>query len=94
MGILLLLVFVCIVITHFLPYSGERMGMRADIIDPLVKKHAAEAYMNKDLFTSDISFTDARRKLTWMDSVSFYDIYKLNIDNQLTISNLEKTLTY
>jgi hypothetical protein len=57
-----------------------------------IKKNAREAYQNKNIFKPGVKYQTVKDQLLWIDPVSYDDIYKLSLTNQLTISNLEEAL--
>jgi len=59
----------------------------ADITD-MSKK----IYKNRDLFEPNAKYSTIKKKIDKIDPVIYDDIYKLSLDNKLTISNLEKTI--
>lgn len=56
-----------------------------------IKEKAHQIYNNKDLFKPGAPYTKIKQKLE-IDPVTYDDIYKLSLRENLTISNLEKTL--
>jgi hypothetical protein len=57
-----------------------------------IKKNARSAYVSKDIFKPGVKYQTIKKQLSWVDPVSYDDMYKLSLKEPLTISNLEETL--
>ena len=49
-------------------------------------------YKNRELFEPDAKYSLIKKKIDKIDPVIYDDVYKLSLDKNLTISNLEKTI--
>lgn len=49
-------------------------------------------YKNRELFEPNVKYSLIKKKIKKIDPVIYDDVYKLSLDKNLTISNLEKTI--
>lgn len=49
-------------------------------------------YKNRELFEPNVKYSLIKKKIKKIDPVIYDDVYRLSLDNKLTISNLEKTI--
>jgi len=86
------MIFTKIVLIIILLYTLSTFNEhREKFSDAEIKNKASNIYKNKSLFKPGAKYTDINKKLG-IDVVLYDDIYNLSLTENLTISNLEKTL--
>jgi hypothetical protein len=76
----------------FILWKSKNRECFTDQHNKQIKKNAREAYNNKTIFKPGVNYQTIKNKLPWVDPVSYDDMYKLSLKEQLTISNLEEAL--
>lgn len=54
------------------------------------KKKINDIYINKHIFKSGVSYSDVKKIIPWIDTVIYDDLYKASLDNDLSITYIEK----
>ena len=60
--------------------------------DSEIKSKSRDIYNYKDIFTPGVNYKKVKKKIKWIDPIVYNDVYKLSLTENLSISNLEKTL--
>jgi hypothetical protein len=76
----------------FILYKPKSREYFTDQYNYQIKKRATEAYNNKTFFKPGVDYKTIKTQLPWVDPVSYDDMYKLSLNEPLTISNLEGAL--
>ena len=88
------MVYVKIICILLLLYIISNNKVREGFLsDDVIKQRAVEIYTNKELFKSGVKYTTVKNNLPWIDSVVFYDAYKMKLNGDMSISNLEKIIS-
>ena len=54
-----------------------------------IRQKATELHDNRDLFIPNVKYGKVKKKISWIDPVVFDDTYKLHLEKEPTISDLE-----
>ena len=79
--ILLLLFYIC--------YQNKKEGFSSIKLNQKYN----EILHQKNLFKPGVKYSVVKKNIPWIDPVVYNDVYKLSLKENLTISNLENTLS-
>jgi hypothetical protein len=59
-----------------------------------IKRKSIDLFKNKDMFKPGVKYSSVKKKVSWIDPVVHDEVYKEALNNNLSISNLEKIFKY
>jgi hypothetical protein len=80
------IISICILI--FIIYKNKKEKFSSEEI----KSKSLDIYKNKDVFVPGANYTNVKQTIKWIDPIVYNDVYKLALNEKISISNLEKTL--
>lgn len=52
-----------------------------------------DIYRHKNIFVPNVKYNTIKKRIKWIDPVTYNDIYKLSINKKLSINNIKETLS-
>ena len=78
-----------ILLLYVVSYQNKKEGFTAADLS----QKSNEVLKKKYLFKPGTKYSNVKENIHWVDPVIYNDIYKLSLSENLTISNLENTLS-
>lgn len=82
-----LLILLLLIIARGHPKKEEGFSSKQEI-----KQKSKEIFANKNMFYPGAKYSKIKSNMPWIDPVIYDDVYKLALNKNLSISNLENTL--
>ena len=58
-----------------------------------IERKSKEIYFNKNIFKPNVKYATVKNKMSWVDPIVYNSIYKLSLNQKLSINNIKNTLT-
>lgn len=79
-------IIIIVMMLYLLMHPNKSEGFHSE---HEIKKKAGELYEHREMFQPTTKYSVVKRKIPWIDPVTFTDTYNLARQKNLSISNLE-----